>query len=1448
MKQSTSVRGAQPCKIVVDAQSVCRHPHRWRADGRLVEVRMHQPKSMQQPELQSGAQEDPPETIAGLRRDFICIGVEPTHFYEQDLETKALVLPIFASSFGPRIARARLESFSSEEVMEGELLVTGDGLRICPSAPYSLSLRHVSSYEERRSIVDGDGLASFVLQRQQHLQLLLGGQLASFFDFVYQHLRSYTSGLSPNRPIDIATVVNIDDLLRDLALEAMSLPLKPEGPQSPHRKAHRDSSSRRARPRDEEAAYFSVATTPVSPTRHGRAHSTSKSSYAETTTPLSPTSHDSLTPGHGAETTQEVHRKRSLIRPERNRIDKDHPNYYYRQHAAKMNVLPSSTGNDPIIEDMEADATTTETSGLRSSQEAESDVSPRVRKSRRGRGAGPGDISSTEKTELSTRPRQKLLREKTRKITKEEKERQKALDAVRPPSLWNVYCAIVTFWCPDFVLKCFGKPAKAQQRAWREKMGLISIILIIMTLVGFLTFGFTATVCGTPGLRLRVNDVTGGYMIFHGSAYDLSTSKHPAAKGITDGANVLYDLPEKHAGQDGSFLFQNVNGKCKGLISLSPGSDVPTNSDGDLAWYFPCQTFNQDGSSAVNKSVGDYLGYQCHTIGAARDAFYGLKSAGDVYYTWNDIKNVSRNLMVYSGNVLDLDLLNWFNGTQVTVPARFAELSDRTTAANAAVHGRDVTHAFQTSEDKRIAQCFEQIIKVGTVDTETIGCIASKVVLYVSLVFILSIVVSKFVLALLFQWFLCRKFAPTKTSQSSDSKKRNRQIEDWSDDIYRAPPRLPGDIGSTVAGSDRMSKRQSTFLPTTSRFTSPYVVGDRSSRVGRPQPTTMTSQQSTSQLVPPNPLFKQQNTSRNSFLRADSHRLSVAASDYDGPGPAGFIHEAVVPQPPADYQPFGYPLAHAICLVTAYSEGELGIRTTLDSVAMTDYPNSHKTILVICDGLIKGKGESMTTPEIILSMMKDHTILPPLVEAFSYVAVSSGSKRHNMAKIYSGFYDYGKHSAIPAERQQRVPMMVVVKCGTEDEAGKSKPGNRGKRDSQIILMSFLQKVMFDERMTELEFEIFNGLWKITGIPPDYFEVVLMVDADTKVFPDSITHMVSAMVKDPEIMGLCGETKIANKRQSFITAIQVFEYFISHHLSKSFESVFGGVTCLPGCFCMYRIKAPKGGQNYWVPILANPDVVEHYSENVVDTLHKKNLLLLGEDRYLSTLMLRTFPKRKQVFVPQAVCKTTVPDTFAVLLSQRRRWINSTVHNLMELALVRDLCGTFCFSMQFVVTIELIGTLVLPAALAFTFYVVIISIVHSPPQIIPLVLLGLILGLPAVLIVLTAHRWSYVVWMLIYLLSLPIWNFVLPTYAFWKFDDFSWGDTRKTAGEKTKKAGIEYEGEFDSSKITMKRWAEFEKERRARPHDGFPSGYSSKEGSTMTGTWPVQHHGYEEYSDL
>lgn len=263
------------------------------------------------------------------------------------------------------------------------------------------------------------------------------------------------------------------------------------------------------------------------------------------------------------------------------------------------------------------------------------------------------------------------------------------------------------------------------------------------------------------------------------------------------------------------------------------------------------------------------------------------------------------------------------------------------------------------------------------------------------------------------------------------------------------------------------------------------------------------------------------------------------------------------------------------------------------------------------------------------------------------------------------------------------------------------------------------------------------------------------------------------------MGVCGETRIANKRQSWVTMIQVYEYFISHHLVKAFESVFGGVTCLPGCFSMYRIKARKDAETDWVPILVKPEIVREYSQSEVSTLHQKNLLLLGEDRFLSTILLRTFPRRKNIFLPQARCRTVAPDTFSVLLSQRRRWINSTVHNLMELVRVRNLCGTFCFSMQFVVFMDLVGTVVLPVAICLTGALIVNSIITPPTsfqEAIPLMLLAAVLGLPAVLILITTRKVIYVAWMLAYLLALPIWNFVLPVYSFWHFDDFSWGETR------------------------------------------------------------------------
>ncbi|KAI9351366.1 chitin synthase-domain-containing protein [Obelidium mucronatum] len=422
----------------------------------------------------------------------------------------------------------------------------------------------------------------------------------------------------------------------------------------------------------------------------------------------------------------------------------------------------------------------------------------------------------------------------------------------------------------------------------------------------------------------------------------------------------------------------------------------------------------------------------------------------------------------------------------------------------------------------------------------------------------------------------------------------------------------------------------------------------------------------------------------------------------------------------------------------------------------------------------------MSTPEALISLITPNE--PGVPEPKSYFSIADGEKQHNMAQVYSGDYHYGDD-----ERLTSVPIIGIVKCGKPSERTAKKPGNRGKRDSQIILTTFLTSVsdIPHARMTPLDYDIACKIERITGESPKSYSLVLMVDADTAVHEESLFFMVQAMKNDSKIMGLCGETRIENPRESWVTKIQVFEYYISHHLGKAFESMFGGVTCLPGCFSMYRIhgKALKTDQyvteKHNIPLLIDEEISESYKEFQVTTLHKKNLLLLGEDRYLTTLMLSRFPKRRLIFVPQARCATTVPADFKTLLSQRRRWINSTIHNLIYLLQVDNLCGIFCLSMKFVILLELIGTVVLPVAVSLMFVLLVAAIFSGPS--LPLYMLLITLFLPGILILCTTFEVEYIMWMIVYLGALPVWNFVLPLYSFWHFDDFSWGETRKIEGE-------------------------------------------------------------------
>ncbi|KAG2365414.1 glycosyltransferase family 2 protein [Suillus spraguei] len=461
-----------------------------------------------------------------------------------------------------------------------------------------------------------------------------------------------------------------------------------------------------------------------------------------------------------------------------------------------------------------------------------------------------------------------------------------------------------------------------------------------------------------------------------------------------------------------------------------------------------------------------------------------------------------------------------------------------------------------------------------------------------------------------------------------------------------------------------------------------------------------------------------------------------------------------------------------ICQVPCYTEGEDSLRRTLDSLANLDYDDKRKLIFVICDGNIIGSGNERPTPAIVLDILGVDPANDP--EPLMFRSIGDGSQKLNYGKVYSGLYEFEGHV---------VPYIVVVKVGKPSE--RSKPGNRGKRDSQILLMQFLNRVHFNAPMCPLELDMYHQMRNVIGIDPAFYEYIFTVDADTSASPKSLNRLV-------------------------------YEYYISHNLSKAFESLFGSVSCLPGCFTLYRIRTNDKGR----PLIISNRVIDEYAENNVDTLHKKNLFSLGEDRFLTTLLMKHFPTFKTKFTPDAIARTMAPVSWRVLFSQRRRWINSTVHNLCELAVLPNLCGVCFFSMRFFVYLDLLGTLMLPSTVVYLAWLIVeVATGQSPFPLISMIMLAAVYGLQA-LIFLIRREFMLIGWMVVYLISYPVYSFFLPIYSFWRMDEFGWGNTRVVLDDGGSKKIIVNDNDmkFNESMIPYKKFHDYEAETLGDNHSG------------------------------
>lgn len=187
-----------------------------------------------------------------------------------------------------------------------------------------------------------------------------------------------------------------------------------------------------------------------------------------------------------------------------------------------------------------------------------------------------------------------------------------------------------------------------------------------------------------------------------------------------------------------------------------------------------------------------------------------------------------------------------------------------------------------------------------------------------------------------------------------------------------------------------------------------------------------------------------------------------------------------------------------------------------------------------------------------------------------------------------------------------------------------------KRWSQIMYMSYVLKYRIEQE----------------GLDPEN-TFILTTDADIDFTADSAVVLMDMLASNPKVGAVCARTH--PKGSGPLYWYQIFDYAIGHWFLKPAEHILGCVLCCPGCFSVFRCKALM-------------DTLEEYSSEVSgasEFLTKD----MGEDRWLCTLLIERGWRLEYCAISEDY--TYCPESFDEFFKQRRRWVPSTLANLMLL---------------------------------------------------------------------------------------------------------------------------------------------------------------------------------------
>ncbi|CAD5114651.1 DgyrCDS3701 [Dimorphilus gyrociliatus] len=161
--------------------------------------------------------------------------------------------------------------------------------------------------------------------------------------------------------------------------------------------------------------------------------------------------------------------------------------------------------------------------------------------------------------------------------------------------------------------------------------------------------------------------------------------------------------------------------------------------------------------------------------------------------------------------------------------------------------------------------------------------------------------------------------------------------------------------------------------------------------------------------------------------------------------------------------------------------------------------------------------------------------------------------------------------------------------------------------------------------------------------------ILALDGDVTFKPKAIEYLVECMKQNIQTGAVCG--RIHPTGRGPMVWYQAFEYAVGHWFQKAAEHIFGSVLCSPGCFSLFRVAAllDNNVMKTYLSIATEPEHFIQYD--------------MGEDRWLCTLLIQQGHRVDYIAASDAL--TVAPESFSEFFKQRKRWIPSTLANIVDL---------------------------------------------------------------------------------------------------------------------------------------------------------------------------------------